>query len=223
LAGRRRSPSARSCLSVASPRRAPRRARRGSRGHPAHLRRHVAEGLIALEGQLEGRALEVLDEDLDVVGVDARVLDGRARVTRSGASRRTGRAAASSRRRAPASEAPCAGRRGRSAARARRSSPGIRRRRPRRASRCRCPARARSSRRRSGSPRAQALLDARRASRAGSHRDRPDELGSMRTCREALAKVLEHHLDGVARLAEDQRRHVGAHEVEREFETAVLV
>ncbi len=35
------------------------------------------ESLVAHEGQLEGRALDVVDEDLEVVGVDAALLDGR--------------------------------------------------------------------------------------------------------------------------------------------------
>ena len=37
-----------------------------------------AERLAALEGQLERRALQVLDQDLDVVRIDARLFDGRA-------------------------------------------------------------------------------------------------------------------------------------------------
>jgi hypothetical protein len=54
------------------------------------------------------------------------------------------------------------------------------------------------------------------ASRAGSRRGsltmaRIDALGD-----EAVAQVLEHGLDCVARSAEDQRGHLGAHEVVRE-------
>jgi hypothetical protein len=37
-----------------------------------------AERLAALEGELEGRALQVLDEDLGVVGIDPGLLDRRA-------------------------------------------------------------------------------------------------------------------------------------------------
>ena len=41
------------------------------------LVRNIAEHVVGLEGQLKGRALEMLNQNLDVVGIDACVLDRR--------------------------------------------------------------------------------------------------------------------------------------------------
>jgi hypothetical protein len=55
-----------------------------------------AEALVAREGQLEGRALDVVDQDLQVLGVDPALLDrGAEEVVRA---RSRGASAAGSRR-----------------------------------------------------------------------------------------------------------------------------
>ena len=126
--------------------------------------------LVGRERQLERRALDVIDEDVQVVGIDERALGRRVEEIRRVADDELieRRAARHQHRRRPARSA---GPRGRRAARSRRSCPDSRPSPTRRARRCRCRARARWSRRR----RAPALRAAPSRSRgggsAGSRRD----------------------------------------------------
>ena len=173
------------------------------------------EGLAGLEGQLERRTARVLHEDLDVVGVDARLLDGRADevaglvcevLVERGA---RGDEHGERERAAPARPAE--------------ALPGVRD----------GPRIAGADDRVEG-----ADVDA-ELERAGRHDatdgaaaqaalDAPARLGQVAAAvrldarwvdlrpHGAVAQVLQHDLDAAAALAEDERRHVGAHQVERE-------
>ena len=127
------SPSAR-CTSPSPP---------GCRAPPA--RRDVPNCLGGRERQLERRALDVIDEDVQVVGIDQRALGRARRRNTTGCARRTDRAARCWRP-SPPPTGRCAGRRGRRAATSRQSCPDSRPSRRRRARRCRCRAPARWSR-----------------------------------------------------------------------------
>ncbi len=170
-----------------------RRPRCGARGrslqHAEHFLHVVAAELLrGRERQLERRALHVVDQDVQVVGIDQRVLGRRVEEIRRVAARRTDRAARCWPR-APPPSGRCGGRRAPRAARWRQSSRDSRPSRTRRARRCRCRARARWS----TPPRARCPRAAPSRSRAAAAADsRRDSRGSAsRAARRTVEIVLE--------------------------------
>ena len=181
-----------------------------------HLRRlHVAEALVGLEGQLEGGALEVLHQHLHVVGVDAGLLHRRAQQLLGGGGdvlihRRAG---GDQQREAGALPSPRAAEalpQRRHAARPARAHHRVER------------AHVDAQLQRAGGHHAahvaaaQPRLDVAPLLRQVAGAVGLHQLGREPRLHQGVAQVLEHHLDVVPRLAEEQRGHAGLHQVGRQ-------
>ena len=175
----------------------------------------LSEALVGRERQLERRALDVIEQDLQVVRVDQRVL-------RRGAEEVVGmpddelieRRARGHQHRGGSTGR--GGRPGRRAARSRQSCPDSRPSPTRRARRCRCRARARSSTPpRARCPRA-ARARSRAAAAAGSRRDsRAPSPGEPGGPWQSSFEIGGENLGGQAALREDDDLQVPPQELER--------